>query len=115
MVLNRDNVLWEKKMALVSIEMVLAELKRYLKVCPKGGGMELMSYKRNRTIAVIKSSEDSLRIIEKGYIVEETTVKSAQLEKKLKKLMKREFPRSRKIRLHKFNHEDELERIHQKI
>lgn len=102
-------------MALVNIEMVLAELKRYLKACPIGGGIELMSYKRNRTIAVIRSSKESLRIKEKGYNVEEVAIDYAQLDKKLKKMMKREFPRSRKIRLHKFNHEDELERIHQKI
>lgn len=102
-------------MALVNKDMVLTELKRFLKICPVDGGMELMSYKRNRTIAVIKSEEDTLRIVEKGYMVEETTIKQAVLEKNLKKLMKREFPRSRKIRLHKFGHVDELERIHQKI
>jgi len=102
-------------MALVNIETAYAELMYHLKRCSAGGGMELMSYKRNRTIAVIKVTSENYRLLEKGYVVGETTVNLAQVEKKLKKIMKREFPRSRKIRLHKLTREEELGRIHQKI
>ncbi len=102
-------------MALVNIEMAYAELIYHLKRCSVGAGMELMSYKRNRTIAVLKVNSEDFRILEKGYVVGEVAVSAVQLEKKLKKIMKREFPRSRKIRLHKFTSEEELGRIHQKI
>lgn len=102
-------------MALVNIDVVLAQLKRHVKGCAVGGGMELMSYKRNRTIAIIKIEEDSFRIIQKGYENTEYMCAADQLEKRLKKIMKHEFPRSRKIRLHKFTSETELDRIHQKI
>ena len=102
-------------MALVNVEIVYAELTHYLKKCPLGSGMEIMSYKRNRTIAVIKTDTDLYRVVEKGYVQQEWAARFDQLEKKLKKAMKREFPRSRKIRLHKFENVEELERQHQKI
>ncbi|BHH82515.1 hypothetical protein [Desulforhopalus sp. 52FAK] len=102
-------------MALVNIETALADLLHHLKRCSVGGGMELLSYKRNRTIAVIKEKADEYRILEKGYVVDEETASNDQLKKKLKKMIKREFPRSRKIRLYTFDSVDELGRIHQKI
>lgn len=102
-------------MALVNVEIVYVELTHYLKKCPLGSGMEIMSYKRNRTIAVIKVDADTFQVVEKGYVEEEWMTHFDKLEKKLKKVMKREFPRSRKIRLHKFTNVEELNRQHQKI
>lgn len=102
-------------MALVNIDTVQFELKRYLKSCPIGGGLEIMSYKRNRTVAVILKESDRLLVIEKGYQVQEFEFSSENLSKKLKPILKREFPRSRKLRLFKFKDQLELERIHQKI
>lgn len=68
-------------MALVNIATILADTLRALKKIEPPGGIEFLSYKRNRTIAMIK----------------------------------REFPRSKKIRLVKFSAPQELEHIHQKI
>lgn len=102
-------------MALVNIDSVLKELGRHMKTCPVGGGLEIMSYKRNRTVAVIKQSDGSFIIRETGYRHQDFKVESGGLVKKLKSIFKREFPRSRKLRLFKFQHEDQLQRIHQKI
>ncbi len=102
-------------MALVNIDTVLFELKRYLKNCSIGGGLEIMSYKRNRTVAVILKAPDKILVLENGYKVQEFEINRDNLFKKLKPIFKREFPRSRKLRLFKFKDQAELERIHQKI
>jgi hypothetical protein len=102
-------------MALVNVEIVYGELIRYLRNCHTGAGMEIMSYKRNRSIAVIKLGADSCSVVEKGYVEKKWPLALAQLEKQRKKAMNREFPRSRKIRLHKFSDAEELDRQHQKI
>ncbi len=102
-------------MALVNIDTVQFELKRYLKNCPVGGGLEIMSYKRNRTVAVILKEPEKILVLENGYKVRDFEFSRDNLFKKLKPIFKREFPRSRKLRLFKFNDRAELERIHQKI
>lgn len=102
-------------MALINIDSALADTIRFLKSAPVGGGIEMMSYKRNRIIAVIVQESGNYLVRERGYIVEEQELQQEQLQKHLKKRMKHEFPRSRKIRLFKFKNENELDRVHQKI
>lgn len=102
-------------MALINKDLALQEVKRFLKSCAVGCGIEIMSYKRNRTVAIIKELDNDFLIIEKGYEENSFKIPETQLQKKLKPLIKREFPRSRKLRLHKFDHPDSLNRIHQKI
>ncbi len=102
-------------MALINIDSALTDTIRFLKSAPVGGGIEMMSYKRNRTIAVIVLDNDCYLVRERGYIEEEQNLQAAHLQKHLKKRMKYEFPRSRKIRLFKFTNENELDRVHQKI
>ena len=74
-----------------------------------------MSYKRNRIIAVIVQENGKYLVRERGYIEKEEEISVDFLQKHLKKRMKYEFPRSRKIRLFKFKDINELDRIHQKI
>lgn len=102
-------------MALVNIKTVFVELMYHLKRCPLGGGLEIMSYKRNRTIAIVKENPDVARILQKGYVEKEWCVPFGDLEKQLRKPIKKEFPRSRKVRLFKFDDPEELNRLHQKI
>lgn len=102
-------------MALINIDAALNDSIRLIKKAPINGGIEIMSYKRNRTVALIRLSEDTVTVLEKGYLVEENEVKIEQLAKRLKPIFKREFPRSRKVRFFKFKSTSELERIHQKI
>ncbi len=102
-------------MALVNIATILADTKRALKKIAPPGGIELLSYKRNRGIAVIKRDRNLLELREHGYKDQEFKIHPDRLAKELKAMIKREFPRSRKVRLIKFNDPQQLERIHQKI
>lgn len=102
-------------MALLNIDTVIRETIRSLKETAIGGGVEIMSYKRNRIVAIIVERNELLTIREKGYLDEEESTSFEALPKNLKKRIKREFPRSRKLRLVKFADASELDRIHQKI
>lgn len=102
-------------MALVNIETALVDAIRLIGKAPVDGGIEIMSYKRNRTVALIRLSEHCVLLREMGYIVDDTEVDLEHLAKKLKLVFKREFPRSRKVRFFKFTSIAELDRIHQKI
>lgn len=102
-------------MALINIDSALTDTIRFLKSAPVGGGVEMMSYKRNRIIAVIVLDNCNYLVRERGYIEDEQELQAANLQKHLKKRMKHEFPRSRKIRLVKFANTNELDRVYQKI
>jgi hypothetical protein len=102
-------------MALVNMATLIADCLRTLKQMQPPGGIELLSYKRNRGIAIIKKDNQLLEIREHGYEEQVIELTSEKLEKELKTMIKREFPRSRKVRLTKFTDPQELERMHQKI
>ena len=102
-------------MALISIDNIRQETLRSLKKSQPEGGVILLSYKRNRSLALIKINANCFRLLENGYLQEENLVSLDQLEKKLKTCIKREFPRSRKVRLVKFTSTAELEKQRQKI
>jgi hypothetical protein len=71
-----------------------------MKNLPVSHGLDLRTYKRNRSVRIAKLAEDDLLIIEDGYFKERFRVKPEKLKKVLKTLVKKEFPRSRKIRLY---------------
>jgi hypothetical protein len=102
-------------MALVNIATILADTQRVLKKIKPPGGIGLLSYKRNRTFAIIKKDTDRLELREHGYRDQEFELPAEQLAKELKTMIKREFPRSKKILLVKFSTPLELERVRQKI
>lgn len=99
----------------VNIDTVLADTLRLLKKITPPGGIELLSYKRNRGIAIIKKEAMVLEVREDGYVQQVLEVSPEQLTRELKTMVKREFPRSRKVRLIKFTNPDELARERQKI
>jgi len=102
-------------MALVNIATIIADTSRALKKIDPPGGIELLSYKRNRGIAIIKKAPEFLLLREKGYNELEFELSEENLAKELKIMIKREFPRSRKLRLIKFRDPGELDRTRQKI
>ncbi len=102
-------------MALVNIATLFHDVKQHLKSICFPGGIELLSYKRNRSIAILVQEDKTLLLKESGYQKIETLSDPAKLAKDLKVMVKREFPRSRKVRLVKLSHPDELERKRQKI
>lgn len=71
-----------------------------LRKLPLGHYMDLQTYKRNRSLIIAKMDEDDLLVIENGYFKERFRVRPEKLKKLLKTLLKREFPRSQKIRLY---------------
>ncbi|WP_163336580.1 hypothetical protein [Desulfopila sp. IMCC35008] len=102
-------------MALINLDSALQEALRIITTRPIGSGIELMSYKRNRSVALIRTSNNRVIMKEKGYVERNSDLELTSLKKTLKTAISREFPRSRKIRFHRFNDVAELERIHQKI
>ena len=79
---------------------VIAAIITRLKKLPVGDHLDVRSYKRDRSILIIREDETSLRIIERGFFEEEFTVAITQLKKLLKTIIKREFPRSNKLRIY---------------
>lgn len=102
-------------MALINKDSVLKDCLHALKKVEIQQGVELLSYKRNRTIAILRLEDDSFLVKENGYVVEELTAPYSKLSKLLKVRIKREFPRSRKVRLYRFSSPQQLKRKRQKI
>ncbi|NOQ45394.1 MAG: hypothetical protein GQ559_01765 [Desulfobulbaceae bacterium] len=102
-------------MSLVNIDSVRRQVLRILDKIEPPGGVELLSYKRNRSVALVCQSPGEYLIREQGYVDQEILINRQDLARILKTMIKREFPRSRKVRLHKFDHPEELERARQKI
>lgn len=71
-----------------------------LKKLPAGHYLDLRTYKRNRSVLIVKASEQKLLVIENGYFNERFKIDACKLNKLLKTLVRREFPRSNKIRLY---------------
>ena len=87
-------------MALINLETTLQRVCRDVQKIGFQQGVEILSYKRNRGIAIVRLREDTYLVRERGYRNEEWQVGSNELPKLLKTLFKREFPRSRKVRLY---------------
>ena len=62
--------------------------------------IDLRTYKRDRSVVILKTAEDSFRIIEDGFFKDEMVTDIAKMPKLLKALVKKEFPRSNKVRLY---------------
>lgn len=63
-------------------------------------GVEILTYKRNRGITIIKIDEETLSVQERGYEEKTFQVSLDALARLLKTIAKREFPRSRKVRVY---------------
>ena len=76
---------------------------------PVGHYLDLRTYKRNRSVIIVKVTGDAFLVIEDGFFKERFQVSSDRLKKLLMTLLKKEFPRSHKIRLYvmgKFTEEE---------
>ncbi len=71
-----------------------------LKQLPVNHHIDLRPYKRDRSVLIVKESEEMFLVVEEGFISRRFQVPAAKLRKTLKTLLKREFPRSRQIRLY---------------
>ena len=102
-------------MSLVNIDSVQRQVIQMLARIETPAGIELSSYKRNRSIAVAVLPDNKYLVREDGYVEQELEIKKSGLAKMLKTMIKREFPRSRKVRVHKFSHPGELDRLRKRL
>jgi hypothetical protein len=102
-------------MALVNIDSVLRNLVQKLGKLSPPQGIELLSYKRNRSIAVLLLPDNTFLVRERGYREEEQIIDKAGLQKHLKSLIKYEFPRSRKVRVYQVENPGDLEKSRKKL
>ncbi len=79
-----------------AIPTIVTKLKRM----PVGHGMDLRTYKRDRSIIILRSEEDLFSITENGFRQDTFQTDFRGLKKILKTLLRREFPRSNKIRVY---------------
>jgi hypothetical protein len=71
-----------------------------LKALAVGDCIDLRTYKRDRSVVIIRTSPDSFKVIEDGFFKDEMEADIAKMPKLLKALVKKEFPRSNKVRLY---------------
>jgi len=64
-----------------------------------GQGIVLLTYKRDRSLTIVRRDEDRYEIREEGFETRTHDTDGAGLKRLLKTLLKREFPRSNKIRV----------------
>ena len=102
-------------MALLNIETSLKRALNMLKKSSASAGIEILSYKRNRGVAVLKLDDGRFLVRERGYNDEEFHANFSDLAKHLKSIMKREFPRSRKLRLYRLEGPEEINQPRKKM
>jgi len=79
---------------------LIPNLLKRLQKLPVGDYIDVRSYKRDRSLLIIKLPGGYFRIVENGFEQHEFELDESALKKTLKTLVKREFPRSNKIRLY---------------
>ncbi|WP_320006208.1 hypothetical protein [Maridesulfovibrio sp.] len=85
-----------------ALETVLLKLKKV----PVGLGLDMRTYKRDRSVLILRTGEDTYVVIEDGFEQARFDENSKSLKKVLKRLLKKEFPRSNKIRVYDVDGKD---------
>ncbi len=90
-------------MALINIQSAIKRVQQVVRKLDPQQGVEILTYKRNRGITIIKIDDETLSIQERGYEENTFQVDIDDLAKQLKSIVKREFPRSRKVRVYQLD------------
>ncbi|MCF6186482.1 MAG: hypothetical protein L3J49_03270 [Desulfobulbaceae bacterium] len=90
-------------MALINIQSAIKQVRQIVRKLDPPQGVEILTYKRNRGITIIKIDDDTLSVMERGYEENTFQVGMGGLAKLLKAIAKREFPRSRKVRVYQLD------------
>ena len=85
---------------MIDISAVIPTVLLKLKKLPVGHFLDLQTYKKDRSVTIVKRDDNNFLIIENGFNQEEFDVDAVKLKKTLKVLLKKEFPRSNKVRLY---------------
>jgi len=102
-------------MALINIDTAIKRVLLLVAKIEPPRGVEILTYKRNRGIAIIRLGEDSFLVRERGYAEQEMQVCFADLARMLKSMAKREFPRSRQVRIYQLEGPDFLDQERKRI
>ena len=102
-------------MALVPIDNIVQKILRMLKKVEPHQGVEILSYKRNRGVSILLNQDESFWLREHGYNEEEFHSEKEELPKLLKTIIKREFPRSRKLRVYQLSGPDKVNQPRKKL
>lgn len=97
---------------------VIPAVMERLQSLPTGHYLDVRTYKRNRYVFFVRKDEDDFLIIENGYFQERfENVSLKKIKKILKTLLKKEFPRSTKIRVYNMGryHEQAAENVQRKV
>jgi hypothetical protein len=102
---------------MIDKDKIIGTVVEKLKKLPVEHYLDLRTYKRNRSVVIVKKSEDDFLIIEDGYFHEIYHLRLDKLKKTLKTLLKKEFPRSHKIRLYVMGeyHEEKVKNTARKV
>ena len=80
------------------------EVLRRLQKMNTGDALQLLTWKRDRSLLLLKEG-DEVVVYERGFEDNEFRVDVSKMKKLLKTLLKREFPRSHKIRIKVIPHQ----------
>lgn len=102
-------------MALINIDTAIKRIMQIINKLEPPQGVEILTYKRNRGLSLIREQGDRVVVRERGYAENHFEVDVADLPKLLKSIAKREFPRSRKVRIYQLAGADEAGQARKKL
>ncbi|MEN8256418.1 MAG: zf-HC2 domain-containing protein [Thermodesulfobacteriota bacterium] len=97
--LERDSLTSVSEEIMVDIANVVPVVIQKMSQLNEGGSLVLLTYKRDRSLTLVKLDQQRVLIKEKGFSVDEFEVGVGKLKKNLKSLLKKEFPRSNMVRI----------------
>jgi len=84
---------------MIDISSAITTVMQRLKKAGTGNGIRMLTYKRDRHVTIIRTDIEHFRVVQHGFDNREFEIMEKELKKTLKTLLRREFPRSRKVRI----------------
>jgi hypothetical protein len=94
-------------LTMMDISALIPAVQAKLDKLPEGHALDLRTYKRNRSIIILKKDPNHFLFLENGFSRDRLSVSRDKVKKTLKKMLKKEFPRSRKVRVYDLGPWDE--------
>ena len=85
---------------MIDVRTIKKSLLPRLLELPPGHALDVRTYKRNRSAVFVRLGPEAWRILENGYETRDFSVSDKDLARAVKGLMRREFPRSNKVRVY---------------
>ena len=96
---------------MINRDKIIPAILERLENLPVGHYLDIRTYKRNRYILVVKKNTQDFLVIENGYYFDKFDTDINKIRKLLKPILKKEFPRSNKVRLYAMGKFDEEEAL----